>query len=142
MKSKWDRPAMRFVSAKYIPRQDILDVRFENGDAFLVALESILPRRIDSHDEARAANGAEVPTPDWPQIRIGETGDVLEVPAGETVLEIPWDRIRAVVDPEVRAHLADRAAERARKIGARIQALRPEARLTQADLGEKVGRTT
>ena len=45
-------------------------------------------------------------------MRIGETGDVLEVPSGAAVVEIPWDRIRCVADPEFRAHLADRAAER------------------------------
>jgi len=56
-------------------------------------------------------------------MRIGETGDVLEVPTGETVIEIPWDRIRSVADPEFRAHLADVADERARRMGARIRAM-------------------
>src|SRR5437660_7830137 len=72
-------------------------------------------------------------------MRIGETGDVLEVPAGSTVIEIPWDRIRSIADPEFRAHLADRVAERARRVGGRIQAMRREARLTRVALAEKVG---
>ncbi len=72
-------------------------------------------------------------------MRIGETGDVLEVPSGAAVVEIPWDRIRCVADPEFRAHLADRAAERARRIGGRIRAMRLEAGLTPAALAEKVG---
>src|SRR5262249_55198939 len=78
-------------------------------------------------------------SPDWARMRIGETGDVLEVPASDTVIEIPWDRLRSLVDPEFRAHLADRAEERARRIGGRIQAMRLEADLTPAALAEKVG---
>jgi DNA-binding XRE family transcriptional regulator len=72
-------------------------------------------------------------------MRIGETGDVLEVPAGDAAVEIPWDRIRSVADPDFRAHLADQAEERTRRIGKRIRALRLEAGLTPAALAEKAG---
>jgi ribosome-binding protein aMBF1 (putative translation factor) len=58
---------------------------------------------------------------------------------GDAVLEIPSDRIRSVADPEFRAHLADRAAERARRIGGRIRTMRLEAGLTPAALAERVG---
>jgi DNA-binding XRE family transcriptional regulator len=64
---------------------------------------------------------------------------VLEVPAADTVIEIPWDRIRSLADPDFRAHLAERAVERARRIGARIRALRREAGLTRVALAEKAG---
>jgi DNA-binding XRE family transcriptional regulator len=74
-------------------------------------------------------------------MRIGETGDVLEVPAFDTVIEIPWDRIRSLADPEFRAHLADRAVERARRIGGCIRAMRLEAGLTPVALAAKVGVT-
>ena len=43
MNKKWDRAAMRFSSALYVDRQGMLDATFENGDHFLVAVESILP---------------------------------------------------------------------------------------------------
>jgi DNA-binding XRE family transcriptional regulator len=72
-------------------------------------------------------------------MRIGETGDVLEVPVFDTIIDIPWDRIRSVADPDFRAHLADRTAERARGIGARIRAMRLEASLTRAALARKIG---
>ena len=42
MKKNWDRAAMRFASAKHADRQGMLDFKFENGDHFLVATESIL----------------------------------------------------------------------------------------------------
>jgi DNA-binding XRE family transcriptional regulator len=118
---------MRFASAKYIRRQQMLDVTFENGDHFLIAVESIL---------SKARNGAPV---DWTKLRVGETGDVLEVPERETVLEIPWDRIRSIADPDFRAHLADLSAERARRIGSRIRTMRLEANLTRLQLAAKVG---
>lgn len=77
--------------------------------------------------------------PDWAKVRIAGTGDVLEVPAMDAVVEVPWDRIRSVADPEYRAHLADRADERARRIGSRIRTLRLEAGLTPVALAKRVG---
>jgi DNA-binding XRE family transcriptional regulator len=143
MIKNWDRLAMRFASARYVSRQGVLDVTFENGDHFLVATETVLPVANSapfSRPGARmASRAAPVAPPDWTKMRIGETGDVLEVPANDAVIEIPWDRIRSVADPEFRAHLADRAVERAQRIGARIRAMRLEAGLTPATLAEKVG---
>jgi DNA-binding XRE family transcriptional regulator len=143
MAKNWDRAAMRFTSAKFSDRQGMLDITFENGDHFLVAVESILPaasRAPSGSPGARAAGGtATLTPPDWGKMRIGETGDVLEVPAGAVVIEIAWDRIRSVADPEFRAHLADQAVERARRIGGRIRAMRLEAGLTPAALAAKVG---
>jgi DNA-binding XRE family transcriptional regulator len=142
MTRNWDRAAMRFASARYVDRQGMLDATFENGDHFLVAVESILPAvsraALVPCDAGR--NGAAIITPpEWGKMRIGETGDVLEVPVGDAVVEVPWDRIRSVADPEFRAHLADHAVERARRIGERIRAMRLEAGLTPAVLAERVG---
>jgi DNA-binding XRE family transcriptional regulator len=127
MKKIWDRPAMRFASARYVHPQEMLDVTFENGDHFLIAVESLL---------SQPAIG--VPA-EWANLRIGETGDVLELPAPDTVIEIPWDRIRSIVDPDFRALLADGSTERARRIGTRIRTMRLEANLTRPELAAKVG---
>jgi DNA-binding XRE family transcriptional regulator len=121
----------------------MLDVTFENGDHFLVATESILPL-MDYTPFLRpsspvARRAAPLVPPDWAAMRIGETGDVLEVPASDTVIEIPWDRIRSIADPEFRGHLADQAVERARRIGARIREMRLEAGLTPLALAAKIG---
>ncbi len=143
MAKNWDRAAMRFVSARYIDREGMLDVTFENGDQFLVAVESVLPwvtgapRGRTSAGMVRSA--APVTPMAWGQMRLGETGDVLEIPADGTVIEIPWDRVRAIADPDFRAHLAELAHERARRIGGRIRAMRLEAGLAPAALAEKVG---
>jgi DNA-binding XRE family transcriptional regulator len=143
MKKSWDRAAMRFASARYVDRQGMLDVTFENGDHFLVAVESIVP--LVSHASfARpgsrvAGSAATLASFDWAKMTIAETGDVLEVLADDTVIEIPWDRIRSIADPEFRAHLADLADERARRIGGRIRAMRLEAGLTPVALAEKIG---
>src|SRR4051812_18085149 len=119
---------MRFASARYMDRQEMLDVTFENGDHFLIAVESVLAAESGTpfrHSGPRTANRPA--PPDWAGMRIGETGDVLELPAGDGVIEIPWDRIRSIADPEFRAHLTDRAAERARRIGGRVRAMRLQA---------------
>jgi DNA-binding XRE family transcriptional regulator len=143
MVKNWDRGAMRFASAKYNDRQGMLDITFENGDHFLVAVESVLPwlsgAPLERTSVPVAANTATATSIAWGRMRIGETGDVLEVPTDNTVIEIPWDRIRAIIDPDFRAHLAERAHDRARRIGERIQAMRLEAGLAPAALAEKVG---
>lgn len=121
---------MRFASAGYLARQRMLSVSFENGDHFLVAVESILPA---------TGNGASSVPPDWSRMQISETGDVLEVPARGDTIEIPWDRIRSVADSDFRAHLTERAVERTRHLGMRIRSIRLENGMTRAALAEKVG---
>jgi DNA-binding XRE family transcriptional regulator len=135
MKKNWERSAMRFASARYMDRQGMLDVTFENGDRFLIAAESVLPGE-GCVPLRRAESSA---PPDWAKMRIAETGDVLEVPVLNAVIEIPWDRVRALADPEFRAYLADRADERARRIGERIRTWRRESGLPPTTLAEKIG---
>jgi DNA-binding XRE family transcriptional regulator len=143
MAKNWDRAAMRYASTRYSDRQGMLDITFENGDHFLVAVESVLPWVSESplvRNGTLVAGSAGTGTPmAWGRMRIGETGDVLEIPAGDTVIEIPWDRIRAIADPDFRAHLTERAHERARRIGGRIRAMRLDAGLTPAAVAGKVG---
>ena len=143
MKKNWDRATMRFASARYAYRQGMLDVTFENSDHFLVATETLLPARNNSEvrrSGSRVVNDtALLAAPEWTKLRIGATVDVLEVPCGDTVIEIPWDRIRSLADPDFRAYLADRAEERARRIGERVRAMRLEASLTRVALAEKLG---
>src|SRR5437879_4294852 len=141
MKKKWTRTAMRFASARYVDQQEMLDVTFENGDHFLVAAESVLPASRDTsqHPGSRMASRITFrPSVDWTGLRISDCGDVLEVPSIDMAIEIPWDRIRSVADPEFRAHLADHAVERGRRIGSRVRALRQEAGLTRTALADKV----
>lgn len=143
MTKTWDRSAMRFASAKYRADEGMLEVVFEDGDRFLVGGESLLPwanesgpRRAGTRSAGRAGTAMPIP---WTKLRIGETGDVLEIPAGAETIEIPWDRIRAIADPQFRAHLADKSHDRARRLGERVRAMRLDSGLTQAVLAKKVG---
>jgi DNA-binding XRE family transcriptional regulator len=140
VKKNWNRAAMRIASAGYLSRQRMLAVSFENGDHFLVASETILPLSSNGHSKRSGSSGLAI-SADWSKMRIGETHDLLEVPVGGDLMEIPWDRIRSVADPDFRAHLADRAADRACRIGGRLRAMRLEANLTRAALAEKAGVT-
>jgi DNA-binding XRE family transcriptional regulator len=72
-------------------------------------------------------------------MRISETGDVIEIPAIEEVIEIPWDRIRSIADLRFRAQWAVKAAECRNRMCKRIQAMRLEAGLTRLVLGNRVG---
>src|SRR5262245_34675774 len=112
-KDNWDRDTMRFVSVGHLARQSMIAVTFANGDHFLIATESVLASPANGSKRIVSAEHAPV----WSKLRIGETGDVIEVPVGRDVVEIPWDRIRSIADPDFRAHLADHAEKRARLMG-------------------------
>jgi DNA-binding XRE family transcriptional regulator len=134
MKKKWGRTAMRFATAKFDIRKELLDVTFENGESFLVPMEAVLaPSRVSP-----GANGPAGVLPKWSKMRISETGDVLEVPAGKILLEIPWDRIRSLGDPAFRALWVHEAVERCRRLGRRIRELRLESGLTRSALAEMI----
>ena len=116
---------MRISAARHLARQGMLDVTFENGDHFLVAVESVLSKPVRALE--------------WAKMRLGETSDVLEVPSMGKLIEIPWDRIRSVADPDFRAHLAGGADQRLRRLGQRIRSMRLEANLTRRELAGKLG---
>lgn len=141
MKAKWERPAMRFASARYLDRPAMLDVLFENGDHFVVAAETVVPRNTNGKQApgGGAISVSKVEGLDWAKMRIGETRDVLEIPARDEVVEIPWDCIRSVADPAFRAHWAEQVRHRARRLGRRIQAMRRQVRMSPAALAATVG---
>lgn len=134
MKKKWARSAMRIASAKYVARRDILDVRFENGEAFVVPIEAVVTLRRASP----GTNGVALVAPKWSKMRIGEAGDVLEVPVGDSLIEIPWDRIRTLADPDFRALWVNQASKRTRLLGGRVRELRLDAGLSREELAEKI----
>jgi len=138
MTKKWTRSAMRFASARFVRRGGMLDVSFENGDHFVLAADSALtlPRMSPRSGTNGSVSSAR---PDWTKLRIGETGDVLELFARGGVIEIPWDRIRSIADAEYRSFLRDQAVQRARRIGRRIRELRLQAGLTRIALATRVG---
>jgi DNA-binding XRE family transcriptional regulator len=142
-KMNWDRKAMQFESARYIRRRRMLDVTFENGDHFLLATESLFPTTNHVQANRTRQRGAKealaVKALDWTNMRIGETGDVLEVPAVEAVIEIPWDRIRIIADPSFQAFWGSKAEQWRSRMGKRIRAMRLEAELSRVLLGNKVG---
>jgi DNA-binding XRE family transcriptional regulator len=116
---------MRFAKCRYLPQREVLAVSFRNGDAFQIPVETLL--------RTSAADA------DWNRIKIGETGDFLELPTSHGLTEIPWDRVRCVADPEYRRHLAERAAASARRVGSRLQSLRRASGLTQEAVAQSAG---
>lgn len=116
---------MRFSACQYFRERGILSVLFENGDAFQVPVEALL--------------GASTTGARWERVRIGETGDYLECPTSQGLTEIPWDRIRCIVDPEFRRHLAAKAATSARRVGSRLRSLRRASGLTQEAVARSAG---
>ena len=120
---KWNRTAMVFSACRYLAEQGVLAVSFRNGDRFEVPTEMLL-----RNQEAR-----------WDRTRIGETRDVLEVPVGGRITEIPWDRVRCSADADFRRYLANQAAKSARRVAGRLVDLRRESGLTQEAVARAAG---
>ncbi len=137
---------MRIVSCRYRPRQAVLDLSFANGDRFQIPAETLLM-------ETELHSGQASPrlpvgmvgfylsprAPEWDRLRIGETRDVLEVPIGNRWIEIPWDRLRCVADPDYRAHMQQEALKAAQRLGHRLRRLRRDGGFTQRVLANATG---
>lgn len=122
---KWNRASMQFATCRYLAAQGVVAVSFRNGDRFEVPVEMLL------REHARDAR--------WDRLRIGETGDFLEVPVEGNFTEIPWDRVRCVADAAFRRHMANQAAKSARRVAQRLAELRRESGLTQEAVATAAG---
>jgi DNA-binding XRE family transcriptional regulator len=137
------RKSMRFASVRYLQRRKMLDLTFENGDHYVIPTESVLPAtnhvQIRPNGKRDLNHTAGHKPPDWSKMRISEMGDVLEVPAVGSVIEIPWDHIRRIADAKFGAQWADKAARWRSAIGKRLRTMRLEAGLTRPALASKLG---
>ena len=134
---------MRIASAEYMDRGGMLAIAFENGDHFEIATElalSSVGSKTPNRNGGSLKNGAtRQAMPQWDKVRIGVTGDVLEIPFKGNWIEIPWDRIRTLADPKFRDHLANKATVRANRLGACVKSMRLANGLTRPALAAKVG---
>ena len=75
----------------------------------------------------------------WHRVRIARGGTHLVVPGAPADVEISWDLIRRLSDPQFAKEVAALAAEQARYIGSRLRRLREGRGLTQAQVSERAG---
>lgn len=75
----------------------------------------------------------------WEQMMV--TDQEITVPTAAGIIEIPWSTIRLLSDPAYSAHLARKAEEQARRIGARLRDLRESRQLSGKELAERAGIT-
>lgn len=123
MANKWTK-AYRTISG-VDPSTDYLVVKFANGDAPTIKCSAlVLP---------------DVKKIKWHEARVAADGSHITVQAEPENLEIPWDVIRNVTDEAFARHMAKRASEQARYIGARLRELRENRGLTQAKVASIAG---
>lgn len=123
MKPWQDSKYKRISSAE--KENGFLLVSFENGDAVRVPITAI-----NLHGEV---------TLDWNQLSC--TPFEIVVPSQKNELAIPWDKIRAITDRDFSQYLAKQSEEVAKKVGAKIRALREKAGLKSGDLAQRSGLT-
>ena len=111
----------RIVSARYLG--GVLTVGFADGATVAVDVDAFRKRP---------------GTRDWDRVTHTEHEIVVPRKADEDD-EIPWDVIRSLTDPEYDRFMAERVAESATRLGARVRELREGARLTEQDLAERSG---
>jgi len=76
--------------------------------------------------------------PAWEEVRHGEH-EVLVPRDGKSDLEISWMDVRAQDDPELAEFLIHTADEEARRVGARLRALRESKGMTSKEVAEAAG---
>lgn len=119
----WESAAYRTVVAvDYADGR--LEVDFADGGHASVAVDRLVP------------SGS--PDPAWEEVRHGEH-EVLVPRDGESELEISWMDVRAQEDPEFAEFLVKTADEEARRVGARLRALRESKGMTSKEVAEAAG---
>lgn len=104
---------------------DYLIVRFAKGDAAKVKLSALEPPELKKLH--------------WNEARIEGHGLYIRVPAEPEPLEIPWDIVRRLTDPEFARDMSQLAEKQSRYIGARLRELRTKRGLTQAKVSVIAG---
>ncbi len=99
-------------------------VTFKNGDEAHVKFSSVLPKGMKYwHFTAMP----------------GEHGNSIYIPGNGFAIEIPWNVIRTLTDPDFAKVMVDAAAKQALEIGARLRHLRNECGLTQRHVAGLAG---
>jgi transcriptional regulator with XRE-family HTH domain len=119
----WDAAAYRTVIAVGYGNGR-LEVDFADGGHASVPVDRLVP------------SGS--PEPVWEEVRHGEH-EVLVPRDGEPELEISWMDVRAQDDPEFAEFLIQTADEEARRVGARLRALRESKGMTSKEVAEAAG---
>jgi len=120
--AKWEAGAYRRIASATL-RGDDIAIRFADGsDVVINRARLIRP----------GARGLR-----WDEMTF-TTREVVVPTAGEPV-EVPWSTIRVLTDQDYAAYLATVAAAEARRVGARLAALRARRGLSGKDLAERAG---
>lgn len=114
------KDAERMITKAHLTRQGIL-VRFADDREGLIPLE-----RLELGAEPRELK---LPSPYLLEIHLED---------GRRE-ELPWDYVRAFVDPEYQAHAQEEGRRGKRLLGERLKRLREEARLSQEALAARSG---
>lgn len=122
--TKWDEPRYRRLANVEYRGGRLIGV-FLDGSSFDLPADSLVP------------SGTVAPR--WEALDYDEFE--IRVPAQPREFEVPWSRIRALIDSEYSAYLAGFAAEQAKKIGERLRALRKARELTIDELARRSGIT-
>ncbi|MES1181544.1 MAG: helix-turn-helix transcriptional regulator, partial [Flavobacterium sp.] len=124
IKNPWEDPTYQKISKAQLS-EDYFNVQFENGDKVKVSIESVLPFHQGEVDKSNFYfNSYE-----------------LVLPSGNNSIEIPWDKIRVLTDPDFGKFLADKAEEQAKLIGKKLKKLREKNGMKSNDLAERAGIT-
>ncbi|HEY7034345.1 MAG TPA: helix-turn-helix transcriptional regulator [Thermomicrobiales bacterium] len=120
--SRWDSlDYERVVNARYEPRT--LVVRFGDGTEARIDVD-----RLDAYG---------VRDDQWPHVRADEIH--ISIPTDAEDVEIPWDVLRYMSDPEFRVYWDDVMTDARRKVGERLRELRAARGLSVAELATRAG---
>lgn len=121
---KWDELPYQKIKIAEVEGKE-LKITFDNGDTIILPFVKVLPVGFNDTDVALSDfNDYEV-----------------NLNVGDRAVDIPWDRLRVLTDPEFAKEMALKAEEHAQQVGARIKTLRERKNIKSNELAEKAGIT-
>ncbi|MDB4947504.1 MAG: hypothetical protein JWM27_153 [Gemmatimonadetes bacterium] len=120
--ARWEEPGYSDITVARIINGE-LEIGFANGDHARVPVSAL------------RQHATQVVLP----LEIVDDGLAVRLGAGDDAVEISWVRLRSVTDPSYARHITELDAQESRRLGRRLNALREDRRLSQAELARKVG---
>ena len=124
-RQRWDTGEyQRIVSVRF--REPNLHVAFANGDDIIVPTARFETAYLREQ------------SPDWTRVALGPNGEVA-APGKNGVVGVPWDYLRLLTDPAFAADEEEQALATARRVGARLRALRGEQDWSEGEMATHAG---
>lgn len=121
---RWNNTSYQKIKDSKFTNDHVV-VSFENGDVIEVPKRTLIPFGFSDIE--------------WNKLSF--TPFEINIPASPHSLEIPWDKLRVIMDKEFGKYLAEKSEEQSKLIGVKVKRLREKKEISSKELAERAGIT-